>query len=154
MTDSNVPAKACDSRRLWIAVVVLLGILVTAEGVGAWVALRRGSDSFCAVARNSLCAVTLAIGEVCCGFLIDWGRRYLRLADVYYVQNDPSADGRSAQFRLVSCRKTDWHSPDWMAIPTAKILNVENVEPKSRLADLIVQDRGTTQPDAENAPAR
>lgn len=127
-------------------VVPLLGILVASEMAQSWIAWQHESGrlgGITAVSRNSLCAVTIVGGQVYYGTVLEVRDGYLRLGDVYYVQNVAVPNGRELQARLVSRHKNDWHGPDWMAIPADKIVLVENVGKPSRLARLIAQDRGS-----------
>lgn len=44
--------------------------------------------------------------------------------------------------RLVNRQKADWHGPDWMSIPMEKVMFIEAVGARSRLAQLIGSDQG------------
>ena len=150
MNNDHVAASHCASRKLWVAVpVFLLALLAAAELVQAWTAWQKESSQFdrigAVLGQGSLCAVTLVSGQVYYGTLVEAKNNYLRLSHIYYVQDVPPPNGGAMQFRLVSRQKNDWHSPDWMAIPTDKILLVENVGAKSRFSLLLSEDQSSTQ---------
>ena len=146
MNNENAPVGRCGPRRGVAAIVLLLvGILVAAEVARAWVAWQGeigllGRPGI--ITKGSWCAVTLANGQVYYGTMTQAGGGYLRLKHVYYVQSVAQPNGGPSQFRLVNRQKNDWHAPDWMLIPTDKVLYIENVGAQSRLAGLIAQDQG------------
>ena len=147
MNNENQPVGRCGHRRGVAAIALLLfGVLVAAEVGRAWVAWQGDIGSLgrsAMIARGSWCAVTLANGQVYYGVMTAAGSGYVRLKQVYYVQSVAQSNGGPSQFRLVNRQKNDWHAPDWMLIPTSKVLYVENVSAQSRLASLIAQDQGT-----------
>ncbi|MES2741651.1 MAG: hypothetical protein V4754_11960 [Pseudomonadota bacterium] len=123
-----------------LALGVLIALAVAAQAVLAW----RGGT----LAPGPLGArysVFLSNGQVYYGELLETGAAYLKLGDVYYVQPYTQADGHSGN-RLVSRKKSDWHGPDWQAIPTDKIVLIEAVGADSQLARLIEQDKAVPAP--------
>ncbi|MHB1676015.1 MAG: hypothetical protein ACYCSS_00575 [Sulfuriferula sp.] len=150
MNNDNLAESCCGSGRLWVAVAIfLLALLVAAEWAQAWTAWQKESGQFdqigAVLGHGSLCAVTLVSGQVYYGTLVEAKNNYLRLSHIYYVQNVLPPNGGPMQFRLVNRHKNDWHSPDWMAIPTDKILFVEDVGVTSRFSLLISQDQASPQ---------
>ena len=148
LNNDNQTGSGCGSRRLCIAAMVLLAVLTLAELIQAWAAWQKetgGLSHIGTVTKGSLYAVTLLSGQVYYGTLVEAKSGYLRLSDIYYAQTAPQANGHPAQFQLVNRQNVDWHGPSWMAIPTDKILMVEDVGGNSRLGSLISQDQNKTQ---------
>ncbi len=79
------------------------------------------------------------------GTLAEANGGIVRLTDVFYVRTESHAAGVPPTNQLVSRRKADWHSPDWMAVPTDKILFIEAVGLHSQVAALIAQDHSGPQ---------
>lgn len=124
-----------------------IGLLLAAVGalslaLMAWTGWQReqarppgAPDSGTAV------SVLLVNGQVYYGEIAAWGAGYLRLSNVYYVQSLATPGATAPSNQLVNRSKTDWHGPQWMAIPADKIVFVEGIGPKSRLAELIAQEK-------------
>jgi hypothetical protein len=106
-----------------------------------WMYWHAGRGFAHSLARGSLCAVTLSTGQVYYGKLLETGRDYVRLGEVYYAQSTPQANGGPPAFSLVSRQKNDWHAPGTMVVPVEKILLIEDVSATSRLGQLILQDQ-------------
>jgi hypothetical protein len=141
----SMPQRQPPAQPWQAALVALLFIIAAAEVARAWAEWRHDAgrlNELRGIAQQSLCAVTLAGGQIFYGNVVEARSGYVRLADVYYVQNVPAASGVPAQNRLVSREKNDWHGPEWMAIPVDKIVSIEKVGAQSPLAKLIAQDRG------------
>ncbi len=137
--------QMCGSGKCCAIGAVFLVILAVAEISRAWTGWQHEAGQFGQIgnfARNSLCAVTLNTGQIYYGTLAEAKDGYLRISELYYIQSVPQPNGAPMQFRVVNRQKTDWHSPDWMAIPIDKVLFVENVGASSRLEKLIEQERG------------
>lgn len=105
-----------------------------------WHGGRGFGHSLGSLSKGSLSAVTLSTGQVYYGKLLDSGRDYVRLGEIYYAQGVPQAGGAAPAFSLVSRQKNDWHGPTMMVVPVEKILFIEDVAPSSRLGQLIQQD--------------
>lgn len=145
---SEGPAPGCPGGpRRWAVVLALLGLIGVAEAGRAWVAWRSELGPLGHLgATGSLCAVTLTNGQIYYGTLGEAVPGYLRLQNVYYVQNVKAGKDSADTFHLTNRRQNDWHGPTWMAIPTREIFYVENVGAHSRLASLIAQDEGKKAP--------
>ncbi len=131
---------AWPGRAVTVAALTLGLLIALAVATQAALAWRGGT-----LAPGPLGArysVFLSNGQVYYGELLETRAAYLKLGDVYYVQPYTQADGRSGN-RLVSRKKSDWHGPDWQAIPTDKIVLIEAVGADSQLARLIEQDKAT-----------
>jgi len=118
-------------------------LLVLAQGVQAWAAWQRDATGVAsAISTGALCSVQLLNGQVYYGELVSNNARQVTLRDVYYVQTavDPNTN-QPAGNRLVNRRKADWHAPTLTTIPADKILMIEMVDPESRLAKLVAEDR-------------
>jgi len=139
-------------QQRWLGAAILLLLILTTTQVARtgneWQLPSSGLRQLAGVSRNSLCAVTLVSGAVYYGTLAEIRDGYVRLADVYYVRSAAAPAGAPVQSSLINRSRNDWHGPDWMAIPTDKILLLENVGEKSRLASLIAQDRSNPAPPA------
>jgi hypothetical protein len=122
--------------------LALLTVAVLPQGWKAWQDSVGNFGQIRADAVNTLCSVTLQNGQIYYGTLVEAKAGYVKLLDVYYVQSVTQPNG-GVMNRLVSRQKNDWHSPRWMSIPTDRILFVEQVGPKSQLADLVERDKGT-----------
>jgi len=135
-----------DRRQSLVWAAVALMLIALAELAQAWHSLRADFLRFGGFddnARNALCSVLLVNGQMYYGTLEGVHDGVVRLSDVYYVRTAAPATGGTANNQLVSRRKTDWHAPEWMAIPTDKVLMIERVGAASQVATLIAQDHGT-----------
>ena len=136
-----VKRAAALPKGLAFAAVICLAVLATSGVVVTWQALR--SDAGVLPGRpGSLYSVQLVNGQIYYGTLAQSAQRFVELADVYYVHTVSLPNGAGVRNQLVSRRKTDWHAPEWMAIPLDQVLFIEQVGPGSQLARLIAQDRG------------
>ena len=112
--------------------------------MGSWLTSRPAKSEnpipITATGDNAFVAVTLAQGQIYYGTASWLGSGYVRLEHTYYVQETPQPNG-TTQFKLVNRHTNDWHGPNWMLIPTDKILYLEDVGSSSRLAALIAQER-------------
>lgn len=135
-------SASCGREKGWAVLLILVAAFVMIQGWESWKQESGPFGPLQSLAQKSVCAVTLASGQIYYGTLAETKTGYVRLAHVYYVQNAPALNGGPAQFRLLNRQKNDWHGPDWMAIPTDKILSIENVGTQSNLATLISQDQG------------
>ncbi len=89
---------------------------------------------------GTLCSVLLVNGQVYYGILRNVRPGAIELANIYYVQSFPQANGQTEN-RLVNRQKNDWHSPELMAIPNDKVMMLEVVGAQSRLAKLIESEK-------------
>jgi len=130
--------------RIWLPVAVaLLALLTLAQLIQGWRALRVDAVQLSGLrttAVGSLCSVLLVNGQMYYGTLSSAEGGFIRLSDVYYVRASAQANGPPASNQLVSRRKVDWHSPEWMAIPLDKVLFIEKVSAQSQVATLIATD--------------
>jgi hypothetical protein len=139
-----------STRSSWVTItIVLLALIALAELAQAWSAFRADSPRLTRLdkdARGTLCSVLLVNGQIYYGTLAEAAGGMVKLSEVYYVRvvNEPGGSAQTNQ--VVSRRKTDWHSPDWMMIPLDKIVFVEHVGSESQLATLIAQDRASSAP--------
>ena len=144
--DKPLMVKA-QSRRLPPATValalVLVGLLVAAQGVLAWASWQRERANPVAAggAPGALVSVLLVNGQVYYGELVEASAAYVRLANVYYVQSVAAQAASQPSNQLVNRSKADWHGPQWMSIPIDKVLFIEGIGAKSRLADLIAEEK-------------
>jgi hypothetical protein len=128
-------------RAAAVAAALALGaVFAAAQAVQAWSALQREQARPAWGAPGTRVSVLLSNGQVYYGELAEQSAGYLRLVDVYYVQTVASADGQAGN-QLVNRGKADWHGPQWMSIPTDRIVLVEGIGETSRLAELIAQEK-------------
>ena len=85
-------------------------------------------------------AVLLSNGSAYFGKLHDLGTPFPVLTDVYYVQSHEDPQTKQVTSVLVR-RGKEWHGPDRMILNANMIVLVEPVNPSSRVAQLIRQDR-------------
>lgn len=148
MNDMNSTGTCRWPARHALVLLILLGLLVLTQLIRAWLSWQHETGSFRqvrAVAGHELVAVTLTSGQVYYGNLEAAGNEYLRIGGIYYVQREDAQNGSPPQFHLINRKKSDWHAPDWMAIPRDKILYVEDVGNDSRMAGLIRQEQNSGQ---------
>ena len=126
--------------------LALAAALVVAQAVQAWASLQREQARPAWGPPGTQVSVLLTNGQVYYGELDEQSAGYLRLTHVYYVQALAAPDGQPAGNQLVNRSKADWHGPQWMSIPTERIVFVEGIGETSRLAELIAQEKklGTT----------
>lgn len=128
-----------------VAVIALLlaALLVLAQGVQAWAAWQRErpNPAWAGEALGTLVSVMLVNGQVYYGELAEQSAGHLRLVNVYYVQAVNAQSVNQSSNQLVNRSKADWHGPQWMSIPVEKIMFVEAIGPKSRLAELIAEEK-------------
>jgi hypothetical protein len=121
---------------------VLLALLAVAQAVQAWSAWQREASTLAAsIPAGALCSVQLVSGQVYHGELAGASARQLTLRDVYYVQTAVDPATNQPGNRLVNRRKADWHAPTLTTFPADKVLMIELVDPDSRLAKLVAEDR-------------
>jgi hypothetical protein len=121
----------------------LLALLVLAQAVQAWSAWQRESSTLVvSIPSGALCSVQMLNGQVYYGELAGASARQITLRDVYYVQTAVDPATNQPGNRLVNRRKADWHAPTLTTFPADKVLMVELVDPESRLAKLVAEDRG------------
>lgn len=127
---------------------VLLVVLALSQALQAWNAWQgRGADRTLSPGpTGSLYSVALLTGPVYYGRLVEAKPGYVKLADVYYVENVVVDNTGRRDNRLLNRQKNDWHAPEWMAIPVDKIVLMEKVDAQSRLAKLIEQEKGASVP--------
>jgi hypothetical protein len=144
-SDSHVTEQSdhgqCAVKMRWV--LLLLAVLALSQVIQAWNAWQgRGADHTLSPGpTGSLYSVLLVNGTVYYGRLVEAPPGYVKLADVYYVENYVVDKTGSRDNRLVNRQKNDWHGPEWMAISVDKILLMEKVGAQSRLAKLIEQDK-------------
>jgi hypothetical protein len=85
--------------------------------------------------------VLLTNGQIYYGELAEQSAGHVRLVNVYYVQTVAAPNASQPSNQLVNRAKADWHGPQWMAIPTDRIVVIEGIGEKSRLAELIAQEK-------------
>lgn len=124
-----------------LAIGAVLAAAQAAQAVQAWASLGRGAAQ---AAVGTQVAVLLTNGQIYYGEVAAQDAAGLRLVDVYYVQTVSGQDGAPPANQLVNRARTDWHGPKWMAIPAERIVFVEGIGEKSRLSELIAQDRAQT----------
>ncbi len=129
------------SRAALLAALALAAVLAASQAVLAWASLHREPDRPAWGAPGAQVSVLLVNGQVYYGELAEQSAGTLRLANVYYVQTVNAANANPPTNQLVNRAKADWHGPQWMAIPTEKIVFVEGIGEKSRLAELIAQEK-------------
>lgn len=122
---------------LLLAAVAALSLAVLASAT--W--QRESARPAWAADSGAAVSVLLVNGQIYYGEVAELAAGYLRLQNVYYVQALAPAGGGAPNNQLLNRAKADWHGPQWMAIPVEKILLVEGIGPKSRLAELIAQDK-------------
>lgn len=143
--NSNGSTKASSIIAALLAVLTLAALPV---GWKAWQDSVGNFGQIRADAINTLCSVTLQNGQIYYGTLVDAKEGYVKLIDVYYVQSINQPNG-GVMNRLVNRQKNDWHGPRWMSIPTDRILFLEQVGPKSQLADLVERDKASANGSSE-----
>ena len=126
----------------WTLAVVLT-VLAGVQSVQAWAGWQQthATPGGGALAPGAVCSVMLTNGQIYYGVYDGNAGGAVRLHDVYYVQAVVDPDSHQSNNRLMNRRKTDWHAPEWMVIPTDKVLFMETVGPDSRLSQLMAQDR-------------
>lgn len=85
-------------------------------------------------------AVLLSNGSAYFGRLSGLGTPFPVLTEVYYVQSREDPQTKQATNILVR-RGKEWHAPDRMILNANMIVLVEPVNPSSRVAELISQNR-------------
>lgn len=85
-------------------------------------------------------AALLTNGQIHYGVFADLSAGELRLVNVYYVRTLTPSKGTPSN-QLVNRSKADWHGPQWMSIPTDRIVFIEGIGETSRLAELIAQEK-------------
>ena len=142
-TDPVVTSERVQSRLL--AAILLVGIVfLLLQALQTWNVLRSDSSKFgrlTALTHGAICSVLLVNGQMYYGNLVEAGDGFIRLDDVYYVRAVGAATGSASHNVLVNRRLTDWHGPEWMAIPWDKVMMVEKVGANSQVAKLIAVDR-------------
>jgi hypothetical protein len=123
-----------------VAALALAAVLAVAQAVQAWAILHREQASPAWSAAGAQVSVLLSNGQIYYGELAEQSAGYVRLLNVYYVQTVAAADGQSGS-QLVNRAKADWHGPQWMSIPTERIVFIEGIGESSRLAMLIAQEK-------------
>lgn len=123
------------------AALALAAVLAVAQAVQAWASLQRGQAHPAWLAPGAQVSVLLTNGQVYYGEIAEQGPAGLRLVNVYYVQTLAGPSGAPPTNQLVNRAKADWHGPQWMMIPTEKIVLVEGIAETSRLAELIAQEK-------------
>ncbi|MBM3726333.1 MAG: hypothetical protein FJW40_13015 [Acidobacteria bacterium] len=120
------------------AVIKVLALLVL---IGA----LAGGAYFMAAAREprfnaEYQAVLLAGGQVYFGKLENLSSHFLTLTDVYYVQTVNNPETKQPNSVLVK-RGKEWHGPDRMMINRDQLILIEPVNPNSRVASLIAEQK-------------
>ena len=136
-------ARGRSLRAALPVALLLLSLLAVAQTALAWVAWQRdhARPAWAGEAPGTPVSVLLVNGQVYYGELAEQSAGTLRLLNVYYVQTVSPQNANPPSNQLVNRAKTDWHGPQWMDIPIEKILLVEGIGPKSRLAELIAQEK-------------
>ncbi len=136
-------ARGSGLRAALLAALLLLTLLAIAQSALAWVAWQRehARPAWAGEAPGTAVSVLLVNGQVYYGELAAQSAGTLRLVNVYYVQTVNAQNANQPSNQLVNRSKADWHGPQWMDIPTEKILLVEGIGPKSRLAELMAQEK-------------
>ena len=131
-----------------LAAILAIGIaFLLLQAIQTWKSLQADSSQFgrlTALTRGAICSVLLVNGQMYYGNLVESGNGFIRLDDVYYVRtvaNKPDTGASTSYNVLVNRQRTDWHGPEWMAIPWSKVMMVEKVGANSQVAKLIAQDR-------------
>ena len=137
------PARGRGLRAAVLAALLLLALLAIAQTALAWVAWQRdhARPAWAGEAPGTLVSVLLVNGQIYYGELAEQSAGTLRLVNVYYVQAVNAQNANQPSNQLVNRARADWHGPQWMDIPNEKILLVEGIGPKSRLAELIAQEK-------------
>lgn len=129
-------------RAAAVVLALALGtVLAVAQAVQAWASLHREQARPAWSAAGTQVSVLLTNGQVYYGELVEQSSGYVRLTNVYYVQTVTAADTGQPSNQLVNRSKADWHGPQWMSIPTERIVFIEGIGETSRLADLIAQEK-------------
>lgn len=125
----------------WIG-LLLAAVAALSLALLAWALWQREhARPAWAVETGAAVSVLLVNGQVYYGEVAEISSGYLRLYNVYYVQAIAAPGASAPSNQLVNRGKADWHGPQWMAISTDKIVLVEGIGPKSRLAELIAQEK-------------
>jgi hypothetical protein len=140
VTEQSVHGQCAGMMR---GVMLLLVVLALSQAIQAWNGWQgRGADHTLSPGpTGSLYSVSLVNGAVYYGRLVEAPPGYVKLADVYYVENYVVDNKGGRDNRLVNRQKNDWHGPEWMAIPVDKVLLMEKVGAQSRVAKLIDQEK-------------
>ena len=136
-------ARGRGLRAAVLAALLLLALLAVAQAALAWAAWQRehARPAWAGEVPGTPVSVLLVNGQIYYGELGDQSAGTLRLVNVYYVQTVNAQNANQPSNQLINRSKADWHGPQWMDIPTEKILLVEGIGPKSRLAELIAEEK-------------
>ena len=136
-------ARGRGLRPALLVALLLLSLLAVAQTALAWVAWQRdhARPAWAGEAPGTAVSVLLVNGQVYYAELAEQSAGTLRLLNVYYVQTVSPQNANPPSNQLVNRAKADWHGPQWMDIPIEKVLLVEGIGPKSRLAELIAQEK-------------
>ena len=122
-------------KKLIVSALLLASLLAILAGCGGW-RHRQGPE----VDPNAYSAVLLDNNQVYFGKLDKAGSRFPVLTDVYYIQSQANQETKAVTNILVR-RGSEWHGPDRMILNARHILLIEPVGPKSKVAQLIEEDK-------------
>jgi hypothetical protein len=123
------------------AALVLGAVLAGSQALQAWTSLQHEQARPAWSAAGTQVSVLLTNGQIYYGELAEQSAGFVRLSNVYYVQTFTTPDSGQPNNQLVNRSKTDWHGPQWMAIPVERIVFVERIGESSRLAELMAQEK-------------
>ena len=145
-------SKEPKSRRM-LAIVGLL-LVVVALAAGAWFFMGRGTTS-AAIDGSKYQAVFFTYGQVYFGKLSSVNGEYMRLKNVYYLQNKEaaadetspqSASKQDASFVELIKLGNEIHGPeDEMLVSKNQILFFENLKPAGTVSKTIANFQQTNQ---------
>ncbi len=123
--------------------MVVVGLVAVAPAVQAWGAWPRNEvrPALAAGAPGRLVSVLLVNAQVYYGERVELSPAFLRLVNVYCVQAVATQAANQPGNQFVNRSRADWHGPQWMSIPTERIVFIKGVGPKSRLAELMAQEK-------------
>lgn len=84
--------------------------------------------------------VLLDNGQAYFGKIDNFGRDYLLLTDIFYIQTAATPEGKIAGNVLIK-RGKEWHSPDKMYVNTKHVIMIEPVAVDSKVGELIREEK-------------
>ena len=118
---------------LGLIVIALLGALVYLQWRGDFHPHIDDKIAHYAVVLNNGQSIFAHVDRVNTG--------ELELSDVYYVQSRMNPETKEVQNALVRRGMIEWHSPKKMLVNTRNVLIMEPVDPESKVAKLIAEQK-------------
>lgn len=143
------PTPQKSSKRLMVWVLVAVGVIILC--VAAWFAWQAANSSDVGIDSSKYQMVKLSDGQSYYGKLSVLDGEHMKLADVFYLENEASTAGDSEavsnkddqtnqnKYKLLKFTGIYFGPEDEMTISRSQIINYANLDPESKIVKIIKQ---------------